>query len=70
MSELSAKTGASLSNVSQHLRLMKDRRILTSRIKGQKHFYRVTHKNFLLGPSLVRQGIIEVYGLSRMKNQV
>ena len=69
VSELSEETGASLSSVSQHLRLMKDRRIVTSRVKGQKHFYRITHKNFLLGPRIVRQGIIEVYGLSRTKNQ-
>ncbi len=55
--------GMSLSNASQHLRVMKDRRIITSRKEGQKIFYRITNDKFIQGPSLIRQGVAEEYGL-------
>ena len=60
---ISDETEISLSNVSQHLRIMKDRRIIASRKEGQKIFYRITNEKFIQGPSLVRQGVAEVFGL-------
>ncbi|OGG03136.1 MAG: hypothetical protein A3F83_09465 [Candidatus Glassbacteria bacterium RIFCSPLOWO2_12_FULL_58_11] len=65
VSELCAALGVSMSNVSQHLRIMKDRRILISRKEGQRIYYRITNEKFIQGPSLVREGIVEVYGLDR-----
>jgi ArsR family transcriptional regulator len=66
---ISEKLGVSMSNISQHLRLMKDRRIITSRKDGQRIFYRITNEKFVQGPSIVRSGIIEIYGLNREKVQ-
>ncbi|MFH1070663.1 MAG: metalloregulator ArsR/SmtB family transcription factor [Candidatus Glassbacteria bacterium] len=64
---IAEKLGVSMSNISQHLRLMKDRRIITSRKDGQRIFYRITNEKFIQGPSIVRSGIIEIYGLDREK---
>jgi DNA-binding transcriptional ArsR family regulator len=61
--EIADFLGISISNISQHLRIMKDRRIVTSRREGQRIYYRLTHENFIQGPRLVREGIIDIYGL-------
>jgi len=66
---IAEKLGVSMSNISQHLRLMKDRRIIASRKDGQRIFYRITNEKFIQGPSIVRSGIIEIYGLDREKIQ-
>ena len=63
VSEIVDYVGASTSNISQHLRIMKDRRIVKSRKEGQWIYYRITNEKFLQGPALVRKGIIEVYNL-------
>ena len=66
---LSEKLGVSMSNISQHLRIMKDRRIITSRKAGQRIFYKITNDKFIQGPAIVRSGIIEIYGLDNDKIQ-
>ena len=63
VSEIVEAVGTSLSNVSQHLRIMKGLRIITSRKEAQWMYYRITNEKFIQGPSLVKEGIIEVYGL-------
>ena len=61
--EMSERLGVSMSNISQHLRIMKDRGIITSRKDGQRIFYRITNEKFVRGPAYVRSGLIELYGL-------
>jgi len=61
--EMSDRLNVSMSNISQHLRIMKDRGIISSRKEGQRIYYRITNKKFLSGPALVRSGLIEIYGL-------
>jgi DNA-binding transcriptional ArsR family regulator len=45
----------SLQNASQHLRLMKDRGILTSRRKGHTIYYRVAGNKLMEGCSILQQ---------------
>ena len=66
--DIAVEVGASLSSISQHLRLMKDRRLVAFRKVGQKKLYRITHENFLLGPKLIREGIIAVNRLQEVEN--
>ena len=63
VTRIAEEAGISLSNASQHLRIMKDRRIVISRKDGQRIFYRITNDKFIQGPLLVRQGVTEEYGL-------
>ena len=57
--ELAAELEVSLQNVSQHLRVMKDRGVLESRKAGQTVFYRITNPKFSQCCKLVRSAIIE-----------
>jgi DNA-binding transcriptional ArsR family regulator len=43
--EISPVIGASIQNTSQHLRLMKDRAIVSSRREGRNVLYRVHHRS-------------------------
>lgn len=49
----------SIANVSQHLRVMKDKGAVTSRRDGQKVYYRVANGKFLKGCMTIREGILE-----------
>ena len=69
VSEIADYVGVSMSNISQHLRIMKDRRIVKSRKEGQRIYYRITNEKFRQGPALVRKGVIEVYNLDAEKIQ-
>ena len=48
VSDIASGVGASLQNTSQHLRLMKDRGILSSRRDGQAIYYRVENNHCLV----------------------
>ena len=48
VSDIASEVGASLQNTSQHLRLMRDRGILSSRRDGQAIFYRVVNNDCLM----------------------
>lgn len=63
VTRIAGEAGISLSNASQHLRVMKDRRIITSRKEGQRIFYRITNGKFIQGSELIRQGVAEEYDL-------
>ena len=67
--EIADHVGVSMSNVSQHLRIMKDRRIVKSHKEGQRIYYRITNEKFRQGPELVRCGLIEVYNLDAKRIQ-
>jgi DNA-binding transcriptional ArsR family regulator len=49
VSEIATAVGCSLQNTSQHLRLMEDRDILTSRRSGNLVYYRVRENSLLVG---------------------
>lgn len=57
--EMAEKLEISLPNLSQHLRLMKDRYCLRCRKEGKNVYYRITTPLFLEAMTLVRQGIVE-----------
>lgn len=57
--EIAEKLEVSLPNLSQHLRLMKDRNCLASRKEGKNVYYRITSPLFLEAMTLVRRGITE-----------
>jgi len=54
-------------NVSQHLRIMRDRGALRMRKDGQKVYYRVANRKFIEGYRLIREGIREQRNLETEK---
>jgi DNA-binding transcriptional ArsR family regulator len=57
--DLAKELDLSLSAVSRHLQLMKDRRAVVRRREGQSVFYRVLNQKFLEGSRLIREGLLE-----------
>lgn len=57
--DIAEELEVSIQNVSQHLRVMKDRGVVASRKVGQTVFYRVTNPKFSECCKLVRSAIIE-----------
>ena len=67
VSEIAEHLGVSAQNISQHLRLMRDRNALATRREGQFIYYRISNQKFVEGAALIRQGVVEE--LNRMGNQ-
>jgi ArsR family transcriptional regulator len=59
VSDLAAEIGISVHNVSQHLRLLKERRLVRSRKEAQTVYYSITNFKFIQGCTLIRQALIE-----------
>jgi DNA-binding transcriptional ArsR family regulator len=59
VSDLAAEIGISVHNVSQHLRVLKERRLVASRKEGQTVYYHVTNQKFMEACALMRQALIE-----------
>lgn len=59
VSELAAEIGISVHNVSQHLRVLKERRLVASRKEGQTVYYRITNMKFIQACALIREAIVE-----------
>ena len=57
--EPAAEIGIPVHNVSQHLRVLKERRLVASRKEGQTVYYRVTNHKFIEACALMRQALIE-----------
>ena len=57
--DLAAEIGISVHNVSQHLRVLKEQRLVASRKEGQTVYYRVTNQKFMEACALMRQALIE-----------
>jgi DNA-binding transcriptional ArsR family regulator len=53
VSDIAEAIGASLQNTSQHLRLMRDRGMLTSRRKGQAIYYRIDRRGLMEGCAIL-----------------
>jgi len=56
---LAEQIGTSAQNISQHLRLMRDRGAVATRKNGREVFYKVANPNFTKGAALIRKGVIE-----------
>ena len=59
VSDLAAGVGISVHLASQHLRQLKERRLVRSRKDGQTVFYSITNPKFIQGCTLIRQALIE-----------
>ena len=57
--DLAAEIGISVHNVSQHLRVLKERQLVESRKEGQTVFYRVTNMKFIQACALIREALVE-----------
>ncbi len=57
--DLAAELGTSQTNVSQHLRLLKERMVVQARREGQTVYYSITNPKFIEGCTLIRQALIE-----------
>ena len=59
VTELAAEIGLSVHNVSQHLRVLKERRLVASRKEGQTVYYRITNMKFIQACALIREALVE-----------
>jgi len=57
--DLAAEIGISVHNVSQHLRVLKERRLVASRKEGQTVYYSVTNMKFIQACALIREALVE-----------
>ena len=57
--DLAAEIGISVHNVSQHLRVLKERRLVASRKEGQTVYYHVTNMKFIQACALIREALVE-----------
>jgi len=57
--DLAAEIGISVHNVSQHLRVLKERRLVGSRKDGQTVYYHVTNMKFIQACALIREALVE-----------
>lgn len=59
VNELSKRTGARMANISQHLALMRQQGIVTTRKDGVKVYYSVTNKKTLKAFELMREVLLD-----------
>jgi ArsR family transcriptional regulator len=59
--DIAEELGVSPSNVSQHLRIMRDLGLVKARKKGTRVFYRLTSRKFIDGYRLIREGLNEIH---------
>jgi ArsR family transcriptional regulator, virulence genes transcriptional regulator len=57
--DLAAEIGISVHNVSQHLRVLKEQRLVAPRKEAQTVNYSITNPKFMQGCTLIRQALIE-----------
>ncbi len=57
--DLATEIGISIHNVSQHLRVLKEQRLVASRKDGHTVYYHVTNMKFIEACSLMRQALVE-----------
>ena len=69
VNDIAEHLGVTQHNVSQHLRLMRDRGALIARREGNAVFYRVANPKFLQGARLIREGLFK-HAFLRRKNQL
>ena len=59
--ELAEIVGISVHNVSQHLRVLKERQLVQGRKEAQTVYYSITNPKFVEACTLIRQALIEQY---------
>lgn len=59
VSELAKEAGISVHNVSQHLRVLRERLLVRPRKEGQTVYYSVTNPKFVQACTLIREGLLE-----------
>ena len=57
--EIAEELNLPISNISQHLRILRDKGAVKLRKDGHHIYYSVSHENFLKGCLLIREGLIE-----------
>jgi len=57
--DLAAILGISVHNVSQHLRILRERLLVRARKEGQTVYYSVTNPKFVQACALIREGLVE-----------
>ncbi len=57
--DLAAELGTSQANVSQHLRLLKERMVVQARRDGQTVYYSIANPKVIEGCTLIREALIE-----------
>jgi ArsR family transcriptional regulator, virulence genes transcriptional regulator len=57
--DIGAELGISVQNVSQHLRILKERLLVRSRKEGQTVYYSVTNQKFVEACALIREALLE-----------
>ena len=57
--EIGAEVGISVQNVSQHLRILKERMLVRSRKEGQTVYYSITNPKFVQACALIREALVE-----------
>jgi ArsR family transcriptional regulator len=59
VSDLAAELGISVHNVSQHLRVLRERLLVRPRKEGQAVYYSVTNPKFVQACALIREALLE-----------
>ncbi len=59
VSDLAESLGISVHNVSQHLRVLRERLLVQQRKEGQTVYYSIANPKFLQACALIRQGLLE-----------
>ena len=57
--ELADKLNMPVTNISQHLRVLRDKGAVAIRKEKQSIYYSIAHKSFIEGCKLIREGLIE-----------
>jgi len=57
--DLATELDISIPNVSQHLRILKQRLLVRSRKEGQTVYYSITNPKFIQACALIRQALLE-----------
>ena len=59
VSDLAAELGISVHNVSQHLRVLRERLLVRPRKEGQTVYYSITNPKFVQACALIREALLE-----------
>lgn len=59
VTEIADLLGLPMHNVSQHLRVLRERMLVATRREGQTIYYRITNPKFVQACSLIREALVE-----------
>jgi ArsR family transcriptional regulator, virulence genes transcriptional regulator len=70
VSDVAAELGISVHNVSQHLRILRQRLLVRARKEGQTVYYTVTNPKFVQACALIREALVEEHTAEGQSLQV